>query len=659
MNKNKLASRCLIIAGLVLAALWLSSSPLRADTPLLQEGKRTIYQRVIVHPGTALRPDPQESSPALQKEITPFTAFYLYERQPGWLKVGAGVSQAQGWIKETSATGWNQAMTLLFTERAGRMPVLFFRSEEALIDICRSPEMEQRLQELAGLAGQADNSGNAQMLLAAEPDDAQGAIARNRFYIMPVLAMDEPFAGTKFLQVASIDPGDRQAGDTDPASAPDDNVMRTGIAFVIDTTISMKPYIERSLNVVREIYDAIEKDQLGDKVGFAIVAFRNSTEARPGLEYVTQVVSDFTPVSNREQLEKNLGEVSEARTSSHSFNEDSMAGVKTTADKLSWGNYQSRIIVLISDAGPLPADDIYASTRMDVAEIQDYAKSKDIWITVLHVHTPAGAKNHASAEKAYRQLTRLSDNSSSYIAIPAPDSQSGANAFAKAATTLAASMVNVVKATASQQRLSKPEAAASQAPEDEAARIAQTIGYAMQLDFLGRQRRNQAPQVVTAWIADMDLARLARGGTTPSVEVAVLLTKNQLSDLRRQLQIIIDEAERVKRTDAKDFFNSILSASAGLVRDPSRFSSDPGRDLQQLGVLGEFLEGLPYKSDIMRLTEDDWYRMSIGEQTAFINRLKSRIARYEEYDRDTSNWESFGAPYAGDWVYRVPLNMLP
>jgi serine/threonine-protein kinase PpkA len=368
-------------------------------------------------------------------------------------------------------------------------------------------------------------------------------------------------------------------------------------------------------------------------------------------------VSDFTPLSSRQQLEKNLSEVSEAKASSHSFNEDSMAGIKTAVDKLNWGNYESRIVILISDAGPLPADDPYASTRMDVAEIQDYAKSKNIWITALHVRTPSGAKNHAQAEKAYRQLTRLSDNSSSYIAIPAPDARSGADAFAKAATTLAGSMVKVIKATAAHQRLAKPGPAAGQAPEDEAASVAHTIGYAMQLDFLGRH--NPAPQVVTAWIADMDLERLAQNSVPPSVEVAVLLTKNQLSDLQRQLKIIIDEAERVKRTDAKDFFNSILSASAGLARDPSLFSGNPGRNLQQLGVLGEFLEGLPYKSDIMRLTEDDWYRMSVGEQTSFINRLKSRIARYEEYDKDTSNWESFGAPRAGDWVYRVPLNMLP
>jgi serine/threonine-protein kinase PpkA len=660
MAKNKIMLRYFAAAaGLFMLLL----NPLHslADTPLLQAGKRTIYQRVIVHPGAALFQEAAESAEVLQKAVTPFTVFYVYERQGDWLRVGRGAGQSQGWMKAAAGTEWNQAMTLLFTERAGRMPVLFFKNEETLFDICGSDNMSGKLKNILAQLNQIRENGPGDdfPLVAAEPDDEQGAVARSRFYLIPVLAVDEPFSGTKFLQVASIDPGGAQ-GQDENGQEQNEGKMRTAIAFVIDTTISMKPYIEQSLNVVRQTYDVIEKDNLGDSVGFAIVAFRNNIKISPGLEYVTNVVSDFTTVSNREELEKNLSEVSEASSSSHSFNEDSMAGIKTAVDSLSWDNYESRIIILISDAGPLPAGDSSAAGRMDVSEMQDYAKSKNIWITALHVRTPAGARNHAEAEKAYRQLTRLSDSSSSYVAIPAPDARSGAGSFAKAASTLAGSMAKVVQATAARQRLAKPEErAAADTPENEAARIAQTIGYAMQLDFLGKQRRNQAPRVVKAWIADMDLERLAQGRNTPGVEVAVLLTKNQLSDLQRQLKIIIDEAERVKRTDARDFFNSILSASSSLVRDPNLFSTNPGRNLQQLGVLGEFLEGLPYKSDIMMLTEDDWYRMSVGEQTAFINRLKSRIARYEEYDKDTSNWESFGVPNAGDWVYRVPLSMLP
>jgi serine/threonine-protein kinase PpkA len=193
--------------------------------------------------------------------------------------------------------------------------------------------------------------------------------------------------------------------------------------------------------------------------------------------------------------------------------------------------------------------------------------------------------------------------------------------------------------------------------EEKAARLAATLGYAMQLEYIGKAKKNKAPSVVSSWIADMDLKRLARDEQIPSVEVAVLLTKNQLSDLGQQLKTIIDNAERTKKTDSRDFFHGILSASTRMARDPNMPTQ--GKSLMELGILAEFLEGLPYKSDVMLLREDDWYRMSVGEQTAFINRLKSRLARYEEYDKDRSNWESFGQPHSGDWVYRVPLSMLP
>lgn len=128
---------------------------------------------------------------------------------------------------------------------------------------------------------------------------------------------------------------------------------KTGIALVIDTSISMKPYIEQSLNVVRQIYDKIETDKMADNVGFAVVAFRSSTTATPGLEYVSKVVSDFATAKNRKSLEDKLAQVREAAVSSHDFNEDSLAGVYKAVEALNWGDYSSRLILLITDAGPL------------------------------------------------------------------------------------------------------------------------------------------------------------------------------------------------------------------------------------------------------------------------------------------------------------------
>jgi serine/threonine-protein kinase PpkA len=177
----------------------------------------------------------------------------------------------------------------------------------------------------------------------------------------------------------------------------------------------------------------------------------------------------------------------------------------------------------------------------------------------------------------------------------------------------------------------------------------------MQLEYLGKRGNVQAPQVITSWVSDMDLTR----PDIPSFNVTVLLTKNQLSDLHQRLKIIFDQAQRTKRTGAKDFFEGILSAAAQISRDPSEFSQKPYQNLGQLGLIGEFLDDLPYRSSIMRLTEEDWYRMSVGEQQALIDDLKSKFKRYQQYHDDVDNWISFGATDPGDMVYRVPLSMMP
>ena len=77
-------------------------------------------------------------------------------------------------------------------------------------------------------------------------------------------------------------------------------------------------------------------------------------------------------------------------------------------EALNWGDYSSRLILLITDAGPLKNGDKYASVTMGVNELNDFARQKGIWITVLHIKSPGGAKNHGYAEQSYRALSKLS-----------------------------------------------------------------------------------------------------------------------------------------------------------------------------------------------------------------------------------------------------------
>ena len=639
--------------GFCLSGIYSAASA----APLLQQGKKTLFQRVVSHPGAALLAEPKADGAVVRKSVVPFTVMYVYERKDGWIQVGASTAQPEGWMEAAKATDWNQSLTLLFTPRTGRDPVLFFKTETGLNELCAAPDMEKRLDALeaqaTALRQSKEPAPETMPILASEPADAQGAVSEKRFYLMPILDMKDPFDGVKFLRVASIDPG--KANAKDGKNGP----PKTGIALVIDTTISMKPYIDQSLNVVRKIYNEIEKGHMADNVGFAVVAFRSSTKAVPGLEYTTEVVSDFATAKDRKSLEEKLAKVQEAKVSSHDFNEDSLAGVYKAVEALNWGDYSTRLILLITDAGPLKSGDKYASVNMGPSEVNDFARQKGIWISALHIKSPSGNANHAYAEQSYRALSKLSGNQSNYQVVAAPTPAKGAEQFGNVAQIMGSRMVDMVKNTAEGKIMTKPkdEKAKAATPEEQAANMAATLGYAMQLEYLGRVRDNAAPSVVNSWIADMDLSQLAKSRQTPSVEVAVLLTKNQLNDLSTQLKAIIDNAERTKKTDARDFFQGVLSASTRMARDPNMPTQ--GKNLAELGVLAEFLDGLPYKSDVMLLREEDWYRMSVGEQTAFINRLKSRLARYEEYDRDRASWESFGQSNPGDWVYRVPLSMLP
>ena len=83
--------------------------------------------------------------------------------------------------------------------------------------------------------------------------------------------------------------------------------------MVIDTTISMKPYIDQSLNVVRAIFDSVAKDKLDDKVSFGIVAFRNSTKRRQSSNTLPRSSAISATPPNANELEKALSGLEEAQ----------------------------------------------------------------------------------------------------------------------------------------------------------------------------------------------------------------------------------------------------------------------------------------------------------------------------------------------------------
>ncbi len=659
---------------LVLLLMGLCTSVL-AREPLKQEGKQSVYQRVVTHPGARLYAGPEATAQVIRADVTTFTVMYIYNRQGARLEVGVSSNHADGWIDSAFVTEWPQAITMVFTDRTGRAPVLFFRSHDALEQTCRADDIASELNNYSKVLAKGNVPPDFPVI-ATEP--ATSAVSEKNFYLLPVTGIDDQFyeqQGPRLIEVASINPGlSAHTGAGAQATAPQNATaqstphgaeLRTGFAFVIDTTISMKPYIDQTLKLVRSLYDELEKSPHADKMAFAVVAFRSSMKRTPGIGYTAKVICDFTTVKDRKRLEDALAGVEEATVSTHDINEDAFAGIKEAADSLSWQDYASRVMVMISDAGPLGAGDPDSLTGLSPEALADYLRTHKIYLTALHVKNPKSVKNHAYAAEAYRTLTKQSDNQASYIALDASNASKGAQAFEKTTRVLAQSYAKVVQATAERrfiqpQKMEAPRSAPT--PEDEARRIAASTGYAMQLQFFGNNQGSTAPQVVRAWIADADLEKLAAAqGNAPvlAVEPAVLLTKGQLSNLYKQLKLLLQSSEQAFLNGDTDLFAQILSAAAQMQRDPGQFTLHPDRNLAENGLLDEVLNDLPYKSVIGSMTRKDWEDMSTGQRDAFIKRIKSLLARYDAYDKDSTNWESFGAQNPNDWVYRVPLSMLP
>lgn len=629
--------------------------------PLLSPGKSSVYQRVVTHPGAKLYSGPDSGASVLSDPVKTFTVMYIYGREGDRVQVGSGSDAPDGWMDKNMLTEWPQAITMVFTDRSsGRDPVLFFRDHRAIEEVCLMDNMEGALEKYQSEL----NSGNVPEnypVVAMEPSET--AVSERNFYLLPVLSIDDQFyqqQGPRLIEVASINPGLVGEGENGAANGgagkPSD--YRTGIAIVIDTTISMKPYIEQTKALIRQLYDELEKSPNADKVSFAVVAFRNNMDLAPGIEYTTKVISDFTTAKNRQELEKALDKLEEATVSTHDINEDSFAGIKEAVDSLSWDKFGSRVMMMVTDAGPLQAGDPASATGLGPEALADYLRRNNIYLTVAHVKNPKSAKNNSYAEEVYKNLTMQSSNEASYI--PVTDDKS----FEKAGKTLATSYRAVGEATAAGRMLPKPAPLTGKqlTPEEKARRIAETTGYAMQLQFFGNQKGSTAPQVVDAWIADADLEKLAanpQGAPVLAVEPAVLLTKGQLSNLYKQLKLLLTGSETAFLNGDADLFGQIASAAAQMSRDPQQFSLHPDRNLMENGLLDEVLADLPYKSVIGSMSRQDWESMSTGQRDSFIRRIKSLLALYESYDRDAAHWESFGAKNPNDRVFRVPLSSLP
>lgn len=627
-----------------------ASAQQAARQPLLMEGRSALFQRVILRPGARLAERPDANAPA---QPTPgFGVFYVYARQgsgaDAWLEIGAAQDgRTQGWVRAERTIDWKQTMVLAFNNPAGRERAMFFREAEtprALWLNTRGGAAEAaRLRE----AARANTEGP---VIALEPENFID-ITR-QFYLLPIISAqrveNEAAQEARLLEVISAP---AQAAPPPPADPDALRNYRGAVVFVVDTTISMGPYIERTREALKRVVDRIRDTAVRDNFRFGMVAFRDHMGGNPRLEYVTRMVSLPDLAEASDAILPRLSQLAEARESNEGFDEDSLAGIKLALDEVPWQQYGGRFVILITDAGARDAKDPRGQTQMGPEEMRQLAQSeaKQVAIYAIHLKTPEGRNNHARAERQYRELTRFGAAGELYY----PINEGNLNQFGQTVDALTDALLAQVAAAVGRPiaGIRAPQSAAERRLSEQA----EIVGTAMRLSYLGRERQQTAPDVVRSFVLDQELNPADPRPERRPLDVRVLLTRNQLSDLATTLRNII-QAQAAARLSPESFFERVRAAAAATARDPRRMA-----EFQRLGgAFGEFLQDLPYQSQIMEFTQEEWNSMGAGRRTEIVNALEAKLRLFEEFNRQPSLWVSFdGGRNPGEAMYPVPLDALP
>lgn len=608
--------------------------------PLLVEGKSATYQRVLTKPGARLLTGP---GAAEGTDYPPFQPLYVYGRQGDWVQVGPAISSGpSGWVALAQVVEWRQNIVAAFTNPAGRKRQLIFDSQEKLEAVMGSEDV---MALEADLLAQSDTGhvDPASGVLAVEPEEFINI--RDQLYLMPILSFAEGFHPLNNMPDLLMETASIPLSKAPAAQAPA-KPFDAGIVFVLDTTKSMGPYIERTRAAVERIVTRIGGTDLGSRVQFGVVGFRDDPSGDPaGIEYRTRILAPLARRAEQTQVLQAIQEASAvASVSTPGFNEDSMAGVEDAIDAIDWApggkGFDGKYVILVTDAGPDDPNDPHARSRIGPAELQVEAEEKGIAILTLHLKTPAGgAAQHDYARGAYQALSVFSGGSFYY-----PIENGDEATFAGTIDRMVAELTDTIRVTMGK----APEVA----PEPGDARIA-LLGRAMQLAWLGGQPGAQPPDLLRGWVSDLAISdpdRLA-------VEPRLLVTKNEMATMADLLQGLVEAGEETRDAEGADaFFTQVQGVIARMAQDPNRLMDAAA---QTPGEALEFLQDLPYRSQILSIDQQTWGQ-SATRRRQILDGMRQKLVQYRKWLLDPAVWTALyqGSP-DGETVYAMPFDVLP
>ena len=632
-------------------------------------------RRVLSRPGAILYDATGAGTP-----LPAFSVLYVYAEagaaSDARLAVGRGPRGADGWVAAARTEDWRTMLVMSYAPNTGRDRTVFFASKDDVFDILDQEDgAADAMQAIRD--GIAAGTHDPEQVVAIEPRLTVDSVQRP--YLMPVLdfvqTSTDAFGDVTILQLAALN---RNSGETGAASTrplnedrittvADARDFRVGVAFVIDTTRSMGPYIDRAKDFVRDISDGLAGRGLQDRFDFALVGYRDNIDAASDVGYLRQVFRDFGSPTESATLLSSVDRMTPAATSTTNWREDAFAGIDLAIGDLNWGAVDTRLVFLITDASPRSVGDALASdSQMGPETINALAAQRNISLFVLHMQTEEAARVSQATEgyddtergrQLYARMSQTGDAAiSKYFSVQGQTER----AFADSLDLVAGLVIDQLGQLSDAGTLARPDpvlddplmaaiSAGGPVVIDDAggsdlvaAAVAGEL-FRYQTEYLGTRSGVEAPDFYRGWAIDRDLSHPDRR----ALDVSVFVTRDQLGDLANRLGDIVTRLQE-KDLGMGDFFASVQAEAGSTAVDPD-FGS----------FLPSYLTDLPYGSKFINMTPATWDALGEISRTQLLEEVSAKLASYRRIYATEDGWITLDARNAEDQVYPLPLRDLP
>ncbi len=632
----------------VLREIRLSATQTTWWDGLPPDPRKTLVSRVLSLQYARIHAQPDDASQAVRDNLQLYEAFGVVDKTTDesgdtWYKVTEEYvpkikprdwnPKILGWIPGKNAIPWQRALVMRFTNAYGRDPSIFFSKPEVTLELIRKDpaRRKSRLDIIRSQIMEGDKGLNG--VIAVEPLVGSG---QEQIIMYPVLDFYSRENGEEVLIDGMSARLLEVAAQTRPGNETGDNKKIQGelpidILFVMDTTNSMKPYLQ----MVLEAATSFAGEENGNGIQFGFIGYQDKNTK---FEYEVKTFTPQTqPASSFVRTLKGV-KAREKGVKGDDIPESVFEGVDAALESDLWREKSVKIIFLVGDAPGREG-------TINVTSLRDKAYTRKINIFAFHIQNSKVSKKFDQISKdQYRKL------SSTYEGAYGTSREIG-HLLSIDARSADFGQLILERFREAQERFRTIIGGEMALPSVKSGSVSELI---FQQAMLLLPDESMPKKSIRGWVCDKVLSNPGREALAPMI----LLSEAELDELEqrvKELKQIGVSALRGEGGTTLDFFDLVSKNTRFTMVDPAAVN------FRDAFSVPWGIDQLPYDSDIMAATREEFHNQDRVQE--FVRAMSNKLRHYEDLRRrrgDASVWKKLSTG-AGerDRVVGVELNQLP